>query len=63
MTNVIFVLFKQNQLFLYMVYWLELVHTELNHIVLAQNGLVWFSSGPNLIDLVLVLIQTIDPLN
>jgi hypothetical protein len=61
--NVISILFKQNQLFLYMFHWFELVRTELNHIELVQNGSVWFSSGSNLINLVLVLVQTIDPLN
>jgi hypothetical protein len=62
-SNVISVLFKQNQLFLYMVHWFELVRTELNHIEPVQNGLVWFGSGSNLIDLVLVLVQAIDLLN
>jgi hypothetical protein len=43
-SNVISVLFKQYQLFLYMVHWFELVRTELNHIELVQNGSVrfWF---------------------
>jgi hypothetical protein len=62
-SNVISILFKQNQLFLYMVHWFELARTKLNHIELVQNGLVWFSSGFNLIDLVLVLVQAINPLN
>jgi hypothetical protein len=57
------ILFKQNQLFLYMVHWFELVRTKLNHIEPVQNGSVWFGSGSNLIDLVLVLIWAIDPLN
>jgi hypothetical protein len=51
------------QLFLYMVHWFELVRTELNHIEPVQNGLVQFGSGSNLIDLVLVLVWAIDPLN
>jgi hypothetical protein len=62
-SNVISVLFKQNQLFLYMVHWFELVRTELNHIEPVQNGSVWFCSGSNLIDLVLVLVRAIDLLN
>jgi hypothetical protein len=51
------------QLFLYMVHWFKLVRTELNHIEPVQNGSVQFSSGSNLIDLVLVLVRAIDPLN
>jgi hypothetical protein len=46
-----------------MVHWFKLVQTELNHIELVQNGLVQFSPGSNLIDLVLVLVQAINPLN
>jgi hypothetical protein len=57
------ILFKQNQVFLYMVYWFKLVQTELNHIEPVQYGSVRFSSGSNLIDLVLVLVQAIDPPN
>jgi hypothetical protein len=62
-SNMISILFKQNQLFLYMVHWFELVWTELNHIEPVQNGSIWFSSGSDLIDLFLVLVRAIDPLN
>jgi hypothetical protein len=46
-----------------MVHWFELVRTELNHIEPVQNGSVRFSSGSDLIDLVLVLVWAIDHLN
>jgi hypothetical protein len=39
-SNMISILFKQNQLFLYMVHWFELVRTELNYIEPVQNGSV-----------------------